>query len=308
MEASEDKSNHPGIVVPQETLQKNVKKDGTFSGCTNGDREYDNGGDSYADPFEGMKIDSHDVLHKVVGRTKCPGCHASRKWFCYSCFRLVSELEGKVPSVKLPVKVDIIKHPRELEGKSTAVHAAVIANDDVKVHIYPCIPEFEEDLEKVLLVFPSSSAIPLEEYAKKHRRNEDSHDEDGPRLKRPKHDGKYGTTVNRVIFIDSTWNQTSSIYRDDRLQGLQCVVLKSVKTSFWRKQEKKPDTYLATIEAIYHFLVEYHQLFIDSEYDGRYDNLLYFYSFLHKIVQQNMKERILQGTFKPRVKTPKTKR
>jgi hypothetical protein len=44
--------------------------------------------------------------------------------------------------LQLPIKVDIIKHSREIDGKSTAVHAAVLAPDDVSIYTYPCIPDY----------------------------------------------------------------------------------------------------------------------------------------------------------------------
>ena len=46
---------------------------------------------------------------------------------------------------QLPIKVDIIKHPSECDGKSTAVHAGVICPDDVTIHTYPCIPDYRQD-------------------------------------------------------------------------------------------------------------------------------------------------------------------
>ena len=47
--------------------------------------------------------------------------------------------------IKLPVKIDIIKHPNETDGKSTAIHAKILAPDDVDIYTYPCIPDFETD-------------------------------------------------------------------------------------------------------------------------------------------------------------------
>jgi hypothetical protein len=41
------------------------------------------------------------------------------------------------------VQVDIIKHAREMDGKSTAVHAAVLAPEDVRIFTYPCIPDYD---------------------------------------------------------------------------------------------------------------------------------------------------------------------
>lgn len=64
------------------------------------------------------------------------------------------------------------------------------------------------------------------------------------------------------------------------------VELKTRKTCFWRSQKGKPDTYLATIEAIYYFLKDFREHCLAQEYDGEYDNLLFFYSFLHSIVNK----------------------
>ena len=43
------------------------------------------------------------------------------------------------------MKIDIIKHPNETDGKSTAIHAKILAPDDVDIYTYPCIPDFETD-------------------------------------------------------------------------------------------------------------------------------------------------------------------
>ena len=44
---------------------------------------------------------------RVVGRTQCPTCGRSRKFYCYSCYHLVGLEPSDVPRVKLPVKVDM---------------------------------------------------------------------------------------------------------------------------------------------------------------------------------------------------------
>ncbi len=67
--------------------------------------------------------------------------------------------------------------------------------------------------------------------------------------------------------------------------GLQRVEIKTQKTKFWRHQHEKPDTYLATIEAIYYFVVEFHKLFLRSEYVGEYDNLLFFFCFMYNKIK-----------------------
>lgn len=45
----------------------------------------------------------------------------------------------------MPFKIDIIKHSREIAGKSTAIHAAILAPEDVTIYIYPDIPKYTKD-------------------------------------------------------------------------------------------------------------------------------------------------------------------
>ena len=52
---------------------------------------------------------------------------------------------------------------QERKGKSTAIHARVLAPSDVTIHEYPSIPDFDEDPSEVLLLFPSDDATPIEE-------------------------------------------------------------------------------------------------------------------------------------------------
>lgn len=54
---------------------------------------------------------------------------------------------------QLPLKIDIIKHPNETDGKSTAVHAKLISPDDVSIYTYPCIPEYEDKRHEVSIYF-----------------------------------------------------------------------------------------------------------------------------------------------------------
>lgn len=279
-----------------------------------------------SDFFKDLILASQTVLETVQqkGRSKCPKCQSSRMFYCYSCFLLVDGVTSdKIPQVKLPLKIDIIKHPNETDGKSTAVHAKLLAQDDVNIYTYPCMPEYKDISNEVAVVFPGPKSIALDDLPKylstiagkkpqptKSSKNALSHENitcEGPEIKRAKYDHKHQqsldeenpvkeqnvgemethpTPLKRVIFIDSTWNQTNKIITDERLQELLHVELRSQKTHFWRKQKGKPDTYLATIEAIYYFLADYHRLFLKENYNGEYDNLLFFYSFMHKLINK----------------------
>lgn len=72
------------------------------------------------------------------------------------------------------------------------------------------------------------------------------------------------------------------------VSGLTRVELKTRQSHFWRHQKDIPTTYLSTIEAIYYFVRDYHDLYVtsgDTEYDGRYDNLLFFFSYTYSKIK-----------------------
>ncbi|KAK9512128.1 hypothetical protein O3M35_000624 [Rhynocoris fuscipes] len=224
-------------------------------------------------PFAGLNIsETWNNLHHVSERTICPQCNKSRKYFCYTCYLPVAEIKEYVPNIKLPLKVDIIKHSREIDGKSTAVHAAVICPEDVKVYTYPSIPTYDCSGNTVL-VYPSASAMTLEELFETQGINNGQKQE-----------------ISRVIFIDSTWNQSSGMYKDPRLFKLPCIVLKSRITQFWRHQNGVPRWHLSTIEAIHQFFKEYEAVISkeseklekdSTSYCENYDNLLFFFRFMY---------------------------
>ena len=67
--------------------------------------------------------------------------------------------------------------------------------------------------------------------------------------------------------------------------GLTCVELKTRKTKFWRHQDDVPDTYLSTVEAIYYFMREFHETFMNTNYKGEYDNILFFFTFMYRKIR-----------------------
>lgn len=121
----------------------------------------------HRDPFEFMKISDNRCLDGLSGRSPCIKCGKSRKFFCYTCHLPSAEVAPLLPKVQvrnrihllllikyllclfnylqLPLKIDIIKHPHEKDGKSTAIHAAILASADVSIHTYPDIPDYDDD-------------------------------------------------------------------------------------------------------------------------------------------------------------------
>ncbi|XP_029172787.1 DTW domain-containing protein 1 [Nylanderia fulva] len=253
-------------------------------------------------PFKNLKISDSGILNTLEGRKTCELCCKSRKFFCYTCYVPVID-NSCFPRVKLPIKIDIIKHAHEIDGKSTAIHAVILAPEDVKIYTYPDFPDITNK-EETVLIFPSKSAqtVSVEALFAKRREQNDIL-ANGTESVFP---------IKRAIFIDSTWQQTKAIYKDQRLRELRCVILKSRISQFWRYQKKSPRWYLATIEAIHQFLVELHTcalgaeyvdihnslldkkqnstttdkemeecLEINQKYCGQYDNLLYFFKYMY---------------------------
>ncbi|XP_043932301.1 tRNA-uridine aminocarboxypropyltransferase 1 [Protopterus annectens] len=204
------------------------------------------------DPFQSLKLASHDVLERALqnGRSTCHRCNGSRMFYCYTCHALLKSLpHEEIPEIKLPLNIDIIKHPNETDGKSTAVHAKLLAPNDVNIYIYPCIPEYEDHKHEIVLLFPGVDSISVEDIpahvqkmckmtAVPGKETTDSKEEPFPKRlkldlqecssslienKLAKHcvtaEQKTKPLLKKAVFIDSTWNQTGKIITDERLRG-----------------------------------------------------------------------------------------
>lgn len=244
----------------------------------------------------------------------------------------------------MPIEIDIIKHKHEIDGKSTAGHAAVLAPDDVKIYTYPDIPNYSGS-DGVVLLYPSFKARTIKEVFTK---NYSELYNENTEIMREMHDGTNHCTllktlnslnlgsverlqrlkqlpISKAVFIDSTWNQSKGIYKDDRINRLPCVVLQNRVSQFWRHQKGSPRWYLATIEAVHQFLIEIHlnawgvhpeydglkncfsEMFIDDikngegykdsmcGYNGQYDNLLFFFQHMYTLIHSYYEHEQLQA-------------
>lgn len=111
--------------------------------------------------------------------------------------------------------------------------------------------------------------------------------------------------IDRVVLIDSTWNQSRGIYSDERLKKIPKIVLQNRPSQFWRHQKGSPRWYLSTVEALHQLMLELHlcawgcsenyksDLTKDypvheddhahcKPYSGQYDNLLYFFKYMYE--------------------------
>ncbi|XP_055315584.1 tRNA-uridine aminocarboxypropyltransferase 1 [Sitodiplosis mosellana] len=235
----------------------------------------------HRNPFEFMKIDDNQFLNEIDGRTACPKCLKSRKFFCYNCY-VPTGIEGRYPKVKLPVQIDIIKHKQEIDGKSTAIHAAILAPDNVNIYTYPDIPEYNSNAQDgTILIFPTHNSIHVDGIFDGHVRLENVDDiklppgfnqtvllkrrlneiADNEEESHERINFKYtldNLPIKKAVFIDSTWHQCKSIFKDPRINSMRTVVLQNRLSQFWRHQRGSPRWFLATIEAIHQFLLEVH--------------------------------------------------
>ncbi|KAI8997319.1 DTW domain-containing protein [Pilobolus umbonatus] len=222
-------------------------------------------------PFAKLNMKDDSILYEKNGRYTCESCKRKMKYFCYHCLSVVGMDRSEIPTVELPIKLDIIKHELELDGKSTALHAAIIAHKDVTIYNWKNMPNYECP-ERMLMLYPGDDALTLEEIPR------DSFD--------------------RVIVIDGTWKQSKKIVRNTPLlQNMRKVTIAPRPTSFWRFQNISIN-YLSTIEAIYYLCLEHYCVYEahgKEVYDGRYDNLLFYYKFFYDLIQYNYSKGALQN-------------
>ncbi|EPZ33647.1 DTW-domain-containing protein [Rozella allomycis CSF55] len=209
-------------------------------------------------PFYGFHISSHDELRNTEDRHRCNVCGQLGKYYCKNTKCGVSYVD--IPKVRLPISLDIIKHSREKDSKSTAIHAKLASPSETNIYLFP-----EEDFsidnpEETLLLFPSVDAKPISQL-------------DCEKYK-------------KLIVIDGTWKQAKMMVKSnkEKFSKVQKVCIQQKETLFWRHQRVSKYC-LATIEAIYHFMIEF--LAEKGQDSKSVDNLLFFFSFFYNRIQNH---------------------
>lgn len=218
--------------------------------------------------FAKLKLASHAPLQEMEKRQACPTCSKSRKYFCYDCllpFCVVPIVEN------LPITFHVVRHYMEHKSKSSALPLKMLAPDYIVNHTYPQ-DSYDFDPENTIFLYPGEGALPVKEVDWQQYTN--------------------------VVVADCTWMQSQPMTRHKSLASLPCVKLSGRKTAFWRHQQIG-EQYLSSVEAMYFLLLERFECVEgqQQEYDGRYDNLLWLFSFLHKTITQAYHE---QGKAFPR--------
>ncbi|KAJ3136460.1 DTW domain-containing protein 1 [Geranomyces variabilis] len=229
-------------------------------------------------PFSAFQIastDAHTTAFQSTARSTCPTCNKSRKLFCPAC-AIPLPPAPPPPTVSLPLNVLIYRDPRETEGKTTSAHANILAPENVEIKVENIITVSPGDVssisqlpnpERILLLFPSAKSLPLSEV---------------PNLE----------SFDRLIVLDGTWKQGRAMAGAIAALPFQHVRIAERQTLFWRYQPWGP-SHLSTIEATYYFFRDYWDAVATDEerpYDGRYDNLLFYFKIQWETIQQFYKQ------------------
>jgi len=214
-----------------------------------------------------------EVLLKEESRYKCPGCGRMKKFYCPECLVAVSHNQ-LIPKVKLPLTLTIIHHESEKRGKSSALPLKIIGEPLVEVISFPNdeLPAFDDEYTCVL--YPHKNAKRIDEL-----------------------DVSVMQKLKKVVAVDCTWYQTNSILKQIDKPNTIYVKISDYETTFWRYQHHNKKC-LATCEAIYYFYKEYDvhvNKTINSnpgyKYDGKYDDLLFYYVLQFNMIDEGMKMR-----------------
>ncbi|KAF7633802.1 DTW domain-containing protein [Meloidogyne graminicola] len=232
--------------------------------------------------FTQLQLTSFQPIKNIKERLNCKICGRKRMYFCYSCRVYIGDVGNYIPKVKkemdfsisfnfgLPFSVDIIKHRLELDGKSTAIHAILLAPEQTRIFDnFVDVPDYRFSPSTVVLC-PSKCSISIDQYFKNF----------GP--------------IKTLVVLDSTWNTVNTLKRLPQLEGLTWVHLCNYSTEYWRPQKGFSSEYLATIEAIYFACKEYIEI-INGQIGGvekdneikKLDGLLFWFYFFREIVNKN---------------------
>lgn len=73
--------------------------------------------------------------------------------------------------------------------------------------------------------------------------------------------------------------------KHEHFKSVPTLALEGRRTRYWRPQYNEPEGNLATVEAVYYFCLDYDKWKKSEPYDGRYDDLLYFFEYFRLKVE-----------------------
>ena len=234
--------------------------------------------------FDGLKAINH--------REKCPQCSMMRKFYCYDCGVPVSH-EPPKPEHKLPLRVIIVRHNSEKPSKSSIIPLKLTYPNEVALHTFTqpdrfdktqkigtIEPPFPEDIDwsRTAIVFPGEHAKTVREFPKRM----------WPDISNPREVDE--DAIRNIVVIDATWSTALQVIeKTPELKAVPHMIKlhSSNQTIFWRHQQIGREC-LATCEAVYVFFRElWDWVEPDLAYDKRFDDILFYYIYIHTIVNDH---------------------
>lgn len=232
-----------------------------------------------------------DELRSSPGRTVCPKCNAKRRYYCYDCIEPIDH-SPPTPTSKLPLRLHIVRHHSEKPSKSSIIPLKMTYSQDVFLYIFtpaerfkvaegaPDIgliePAFPQDIDwdNAAILYPTKDAKTVEELGDHYGVKSENQ-----------------SVVRDVVVIDATWFTAEQVIKKTpELRSIPRHIKlgSNNKTIFWRHQAIGREC-LATCEAIYVLLREVWDL-SDRPYNHEFDDVLFYYLFVHSMVDENYRD------------------
>ena len=219
-----------------------------------------------------LKLSPFTALETSSSRTQCQSCSKSRQWYCPEC---IQSLTSDTPSVSLPVKLHIVRHAGENCSKSSVLPLRLVLSESqlafYRFHSSIDQPELPSPAaSQSVIVFPSVDAVSVDQID--------------------------WSSIQHVIFIDSTWYQANEVNANLPPAIPRVALSPNYHTFYWRPQHKGPHC-LATVEAIYLVLR-------DAFPTHQVDDLLWFYVFTRNLVHAKSGHKTTAKVANKRVHSP----
>lgn len=78
-------------------------------------------------PFSAMRIDDNAFLATVPERQPCPRCHASRRFFCYTCYIPLPGV-GEFPAITVSIGLLKVSYVNTSSNRGSYVHTVTSQN------------------------------------------------------------------------------------------------------------------------------------------------------------------------------------
>ena len=223
-----------------------------------------------------------DELKSSPGRTVCTRCNAKRRYYCYECVEPIDHVPPN-PETKLPFKIHIIRHRSEKPSRSSIIPLKMTYPSEVFLYTFtqpdrfkpeetegviePPLPQ-NIDWNRAAILYPGKDAVSVENIFTER------------------------DPLTDVFVIDATWFTAEQVIkRSPELGNIKRMIKLGLenKTIFWRHQREGREC-LATCEAIYVLLREVWDASSDMEYNHEYDDVLFYYLFVHSLIEDNYKD------------------